>query len=99
MVNAIYINNDGDSATDKFSVEKLRYDFDFADWLAGASDTLSSYAFVKTGDVTLSNESQSGGVCSVFVAAGTVDAAATVTCNVTTAAGRIKSKKLVFNII
>jgi hypothetical protein len=99
MVNAIYINNDGDSATDKFSIEKLRYDFTFADWLLGASDTLSSYAFVVSGDIVKSSESQSGGVCSVFIAGGTIGASASVTCNVTTSAGRIKSKKLVFYII
>ncbi len=98
MVNAIYTNNDGDSATDKFVVEKLRYDFDFADWLLAASDTLASYDFVETG-VTISNESQALGVCSVFVSAGTVGTAANVVCNVTTSAGRIKSKKLVFYII
>lgn len=98
MINAIYTNNNGDSSTTKLAGENLRYDFDFSAWLTALTDTISGTPTVIGAGLTISGVSTASGVVSAFIAGGTTGQSYEALCSITTAAGRIKQKKLVIYI-
>jgi phage tail sheath gpL-like len=98
MINAIFTNNDGNDATIKAPGENLRYDFDYSAWLTELTDTISGTPTVTGTGLTITGVSTASGVVSAFIAGGTLGQTYEATCSATTAAGRIKQKKLVLYI-
>ena len=75
----------------------LDYSFDWTDWLAGVSDTISTYEIVGTG-VTVTNVSLSGAKVIGWVSGGVVGAASKIVCKITTTAGRIEQRTIYLTI-
>jgi hypothetical protein len=71
----------------------LDYTFDWTDWLAGISDTISTKTIVGTG-VTIDSSVQVGALVSVWVSGGTAGEVATVECKIVTTGGRTDERKI-----
>ena len=82
---------------DKDPDEKLRFEFDWSDWL-DAGEAVSTGTATATG-VTLVTGSLSGSVYTAYVEGGTVGATGTVTCQVTTNSPQIAQRSIELNIL
>lgn len=98
MINAIFINNDGESTAIQAPGENLSYDFDFSEWLTNLTDTMSGTPTVTGTGLTITSVSVSAGVVRAFIAGGTSGQTLEATCTIGTSAGRTKKKKLVLYI-
>lgn len=77
----IYILDPGD---------KLDYKFDWEDWL-GTGETISTYTVTVQTGLTKVSDSKTDTLVTVWLSGGTARTIYSVTCQVTTNAGRVKS--------
>lgn len=92
----------GKDSRGKFSVFKdpaanLDYEFDWSKWLVNG-DTIASFVVTAAGGVVCGGSGQVSGVVSVMVSGGTADTEASITCRVTTVAGRVDERTLFLSI-
>lgn len=73
----------------------LDYTFNWTDWLATNSDSISSYTVTVDG-VTLASDSRLGAYVTAWVSGGdpTVQRRASITCRIVTAAGRTEDRTI-----
>lgn len=76
---------------------KKDYHFDWTDWLVG-SDTIADFETFPSAELTVEDESEAGGIVTVWVSGGTEGAIHAVTCRITTAEGRIDDKTMYFEM-
>ena len=77
---------------------KLDYKFDWTAYLTDISDTIASVQFEADPSLTTSNPTFTTNTATVWVAGGVVDSQVTVTCRITTAAGRIDDRTILLKI-
>jgi hypothetical protein len=77
--------------------ELLDYSIDWTARLAG--DTLSSVEWILPNELIEDHKSQSGAVATIWLGGGTLGIVHTVTCRVTTAAGRIMDQSALIKIM
>lgn len=65
----------------------LDYAFDWSDWLA-ASEAISSHTVTAEAGITKDSDTESGGVVTVWLSAGTAGNTYTVACEIVTDGGR-----------
>lgn len=70
--------------------------FDWSEWLAD-NESISSFTTAVVG-VTKGSESNDGRRVTVWVSGGSVGAAASVSCQITTNSGRVDRRKVAFTI-
>lgn len=73
----------------------LDYSYDWTAWLG--TDTISALSVIGSG-VVIDESSHADGVATAWVSGGTLNAKATVTFRVTTAAGRVDDRSIVLKI-
>jgi|AMWB02.1.fsa_nt_gi hypothetical protein len=78
--NTNYIVKDPDAVLD--------YVFNWATWLAGISDTISSHTVTVPAGITLGSSSIVGSTVVAWISGGTAATTYQVTCHIVTAAGR-----------
>lgn len=75
----------------------LDYTFDWADWLG--TDTITAHTVTASAaGVTVASSAVVGAAVVAWLTGGTAGTAATVTCHITTAAGRQDDRTLYLNI-
>lgn len=75
----------------------LDYTFDWTAWLTPIADTIQSHVVTVDG-VTLDSSSISGTTVIAWISGGTLGTNATVTCQITTAAGRTDERHFMLKI-
>lgn len=77
----------------------LDYTWDWTDWLAQISDTISAYlVFSVDPDVTVASTNQISGLVTAFLSGGTIGETHQVTCRITTVGGRIDDRSIYLRI-
>lgn len=76
----------------------LDFAFDWSGWLAGA-ETIIAQTVVATAGLTVATVTQSTGVVTAWLSAGTVDTTVTVTCHITTSAGRQDDRSIYVTVL
>jgi hypothetical protein len=75
----------------------LDYGVDWGAWLP-TGDTISSVAWDVPSGLTQAGQSATSSVATVWLSGGTVDLEYSVRCRVTTVAGRVDDRTLIFSI-
>lgn len=76
----------------------LDYPVDFSAWLADITDTYDSHTVTCTGGLVCNSSSESAGVITPLLSAGTLGETATFTIRITTTAGRIDDRTFYLKI-
>jgi hypothetical protein len=72
----------------------LDYTFDWTDWLALVSDTISTVTVTGAGGVTIQSSTQVGALVTAWVSGGVASTVASVTCRIVTAGGRTEERTI-----
>lgn len=73
----------------------LDYAFDWSTWLdSDNSETISSHTVTAETGITLDSDSESDGVVTAWMSAGTAGKNYTVTCKIVTSAGRTDERSI-----
>lgn len=75
----------------------LDYVFDWSEWLG--TNTISSYEVIVPEGLTKESDSQADGKVTVWLSGGACGERYTVTCRITTSAGRIEDRSMVLQIM
>lgn len=81
----------------KAAAAKLDYSISWADWLP-AGDTIDTAVWTADEGVTLSDDSVTGSVATVWIEGGTAGSGYLVTCTVTTDDGRIDERSIALTV-
>ena len=84
---------------EKVSTSRLDYSFDFTEWLAAVDDTIISYVLTAETGVTIDTDMLIGGIITAFISGGTVGRSYLITCEITTADGRIDSRSIKIMVV
>jgi hypothetical protein len=76
----------------------LDYSVDWSDWLV-LGDTIASVAWTVPPGITSISNTYSTNVATIWLAAGTLGKVYTITCEVTTAAGRVEDHSFELQIV
>lgn len=82
----------GRQVIDKDPNASLDYNFDWTTWLSGVSDSIASFEIIYSGVVEAKAATRSGGVVTAWAKGGTVGDLCSITCRITTTAGRIEDR-------
>lgn len=84
---------------EKRSTEEQDYDVNFAPWLRGLTDTISTHDVIVPAGITKLSSSLSGTRVKVWLSGGTVGSRYKITFRITTVGGRIKEDDIAIDII
>lgn len=76
----------------------LDYSWNWTDWLALVSDTISAISFVTAGGMAVASSSHDGHIVTAWISGGTVGTKGSVTCHITTMGGRQDDRTIFFTM-
>ncbi len=77
----------------------LDYEVDWTNWLSPINDTITSVQWIVPADLTVTQQSHTSTVATVWLSGGTLDVVDMVTCRLTSTGGRTEDYSFLVQIM